>query len=106
MILRMIAMAYAKLLFPQVKSLEDLTEEDVSNFKGLYQEYCLNPAVYRRGIIRQQCHLIDKEVRKEMPEFKIKDTVLMHKINVSICLCNLFTWFADWSWCMPVIEEG
>lgn len=67
--------AYTKLLFPQVKSLEDLTEEDVSNFKVLYQDYCLSPAVYRRGIIRHQCHLIDKEFRKEMPEFKIKETV-------------------------------
>lgn len=64
--------AYTKLLFPQVKSLEDLMEEDVLDFKGLYQEYCLRPAVYRRGIIRQQCHLIDKEFHKEMPEFKIK----------------------------------
>lgn len=72
---RKVATAYTKLLFPQVKSLEDLTEEDVSNFKSLYQEYCLSPAVYRRGIIRQQCHLIDKEFRKEMPKFKIKETV-------------------------------
>jgi len=72
---RKVTTAYTKLLFPQVKSLEDLAEEDVSNFKELYQEYCLNPAVYRRGIIRQQCHLIDKEFRKEMPEFKIKGTV-------------------------------
>lgn len=72
---RKVTTAYTKLLFPQVKSLEDLAEEDVSNFKELYQEYCLNPAVYRRGIIREQCHLIDKEFRKEMPEFKIKGIV-------------------------------
>lgn len=67
-----VATAYAKLLFPQVKSLEDLTPEDADAYRLLYKEYCLEPAVYRRGIIREQCHLIDKEFRKEMPEFKLK----------------------------------
>lgn len=38
-----------------------------------YKQYCLAPAVYRRSIIRQQCHLIDKKFRKEMPEFKLKN---------------------------------
>ena len=69
-----VATAYAKLLFPQVKSLADLTPEDVDAYRLLYKEYCLDPAVYRRGIIREQCHLIDKEFRKEMPEFKLKPT--------------------------------
>jgi len=63
--------AYTKLLFPQVVSLDALAEEDVARFKDLYQEYCLEPAVYRRGIIRQQCHMIDKEFSKEMPEFNM-----------------------------------
>lgn len=69
---RKVATAYAKLLFPQVKSLSDLTREDAVRYSLLYKEYCLVPAVYRRGVIRQQCHLIDKEFRKEMPEFKLK----------------------------------
>lgn len=69
-----VATAYAKLLFPQVKSLEDLTPEDADAYRLLYKEYCLDPAVYRRGIIREQCHLIDKEFRKEMPEFKLMPT--------------------------------
>lgn len=68
---RKVATAYTKLLFPQVKSLDDLTPEDTDTFRQLYLEYCLNPAIYRRGIIREQCHLIDKEFKKEMPEFKI-----------------------------------
>lgn len=69
-----VATAYAKLLFPQVRSLGDLNAEDVDTFRLLYKEYCLDPAVYRRSIIREQCHLIDKEFRKEMPEFKMKPT--------------------------------
>lgn len=68
-----VATAYAKLLFPQVKSLSDLSPEDADAYRLLYKEYCLDPAVYRRGIIREQCHLIDKEFRKDMPEFKIKE---------------------------------
>lgn len=70
---RKVATAYAKLLFPQVKSLTDLAQEDVDAYRLLYNEYCLEPAVYRRGIIRQQCHLIDKEFSKDMPEFKLKN---------------------------------
>lgn len=69
---RKVATAYAKLLFPQVKSLTDLAQEDVDAYQQFYKDFCLEPAVYRRGIIRQQCHLIDKEFSKEMPEFKIK----------------------------------
>lgn len=67
-----VATAYTKLLFPQVKSLDDLSPEDTDAFRQLYQDYCLNPAIYRRGIIREQCHLIDKEFSKEMPVFKLK----------------------------------
>lgn len=74
-----VATAYAKLLFPQVKSLEDLTPEDADAYRLLYKEYCLDPAIYRRGIIREQCHLIDKEFRKEMPEFKLKPVTIQQK---------------------------
>jgi len=69
-----VATAYAKLLFPQVKSLADLTPEDVDAYRLLYKEYCLTPAIYRRGIIREQCHLIDKEFSKDMPEFRLKNS--------------------------------
>lgn len=67
-----VATAYTKLLFPQVKSLDDLSPEDTDAFRQLYQDYCLNPAIYRRGIIREQCHLIDKEFPKDMPKFLVK----------------------------------
>lgn len=69
---RKVATAYAKLLFPHVRSLSDLAEEDVEQYRQLYRHYCLEPAIRRRGIIREQCHFIDVEYHKEMPEFKIE----------------------------------
>lgn len=67
-----IASAYHKLLFPHVHSIDDIAEEDRQNFKQLYAHYCLKPAVASRQIIRQQCHLIDKEFKAEMPEFSVR----------------------------------
>lgn len=69
---RRIATAYTKLLFPHISSLEDLTAEDVNQFKQMYQTYCLEPAVEKRSIIRSQCHMIDKEYSAEMPKFVIE----------------------------------
>lgn len=56
--------AYVKLLFPH------WTSPDVVN-KDEFLTYCLAPAVRRRGIIREQCHLIDSEFKAEMPEFRL-----------------------------------
>jgi ATP-dependent Lon protease len=66
-----IAAAYHKLLFPHIHSMEEIEEEDQVNFKQLYAHYCLEPAVAMRQIIRQQCHLIDKEFKAGMGEFNI-----------------------------------
>lgn len=70
--IRKMTAAYHKLLFPHIQTLDDIAEEDRDNFKSLYAHYCLEPAVHRRGIIRQQCHLIDKEFKAEMAEYKTK----------------------------------
>lgn len=72
---RKLATAYAKLLFPHVRKLDDLADEDVDQFRQLYRQYCLEPAVRRRAIIREQCHYIDPEFHKEMPEFIMKQTL-------------------------------
>lgn len=69
---RKIAAGYHKLLFPHIQRLDDVAEEDRDNFKTLYLRYCLGPAVARRQIIRQQCHLIDKEFKAEMAKFTIR----------------------------------
>ena len=69
---RKVTAAYTKLLFPHIKSLSLLSKEDAALFPHYYEKYCLTPAIYRRSIIRQQCHLIDKEFATEMPEFRMK----------------------------------
>lgn len=67
-----VATAYTKLLFPHVRSTQQLTPDALERFKETYNKYCLQPAISRRAIIRQQCHLIDREFTADMPEIKIK----------------------------------
>ena len=60
-----ISVAYMKLLFPHWTHMEDIN-------KGDFEMYCLQPAVRRRGIIKEQCHYIDAEFKTQMPPFWIK----------------------------------
>ena len=60
-----IAVAYMKLLFPHWVSVSDVNKDD-------FDMYCLQPAIRRRGIIKEQCHYIDAEFKTTMPEFWIK----------------------------------
>lgn len=60
-----IASAYSKLLFPHITSVDEL---DKTEFKL----YCLEPAIRRRGIIKEQCHEIDEEFKEYMPEIRLK----------------------------------
>jgi ATP-dependent Lon protease len=62
-----IASAYSKLLFPHITSVSKL---DKSEFKL----YCLDPAIHRRRIIKEQCGNIDSEssFSKPMPEIRLK----------------------------------
>ena len=62
-----VATAYLKLLFPHVTSIEQL---DLDEFNAL----CLQPAIRRRDIVRQQCSNIDAEssFSKPMPAYTIK----------------------------------
>lgn len=62
-----IATAYLKLLFPNVRTVEDV---DIREF----QTYCLRPAVEMRGIILKQLGMLDAQYRgKDMPQFSIRD---------------------------------
>ena len=65
-----IAVGYMKLLFPHWTSVDkvDLVEFDL---------YCLQPAIRRRGIVKEQCHYIDPEFKTAMPNFWIinSDTI-------------------------------
>jgi ATP-dependent Lon protease len=56
-----IATAYMKLLFPHWQTVEDVD-------RSQFERYCLEPAVYRRGIIKEQCHNIDPEFKTQMPD--------------------------------------
>jgi ATP-dependent Lon protease len=59
----------AKLLFPNIKRIEDLNFEE-------FEKYCLRPALKMRGIIKTQLAIIDYEFRgKEIPDITIKDTL-------------------------------
>ena len=63
-----IAVAYMKLLFPHWTRAEEVNVED-------FETYCLQPAVRRRGIIKEQCHYIDAEFRTALPGFWVKNDV-------------------------------
>ena len=71
--IKRIASAFHKLLFPHVHSIDEIEQEAQENFKRLYAHYCLEPAINMRRIIRQQCHLLDKEFKVEMGEFKMRE---------------------------------
>jgi len=63
--IKRIATAYVKLLFPHWTRIEDVN-------KAEFDLYCLQPAIHRRGIIKEQCHNIDKEFKRQMPEIRVK----------------------------------
>lgn len=60
-----IATAYMKLFFPHWTQRQDVNLEE-------FDKYCLQPAIYKRGIIKEQCHNIDAEFKIKMPEIKLK----------------------------------
>lgn len=65
-----ITTAYLKLLFPNVRSPEDLaTREALHDFR----EYCLRPARDMRDVIKIQLGILDNEFSgKNVPQFKVK----------------------------------
>ena len=63
--IKRIATAYMKLLFPNWTKPEDVVKEE-------FKLYCLDPAVRRRGIIKEQCHNIDPEFKTRMPEVYLR----------------------------------
>ena len=59
--------AYMKLLFPHVTDKDQIDIDD-------FNLYCLQPAVHRRDIVRQQCSYIDAEgsFSKPIPNYKVR----------------------------------
>jgi ATP-dependent Lon protease len=64
--IKRIATGYMKLFFPHWQRIDDINIEEFEN-------YCMNPAVYRRSIIKEQCHRIDPEFKTIMPKFWISN---------------------------------
>lgn len=66
-----IATAYLKLLFPNVKSVNDIKPRE-------FMRYCLRPAINMRKIIWRQLSILDEEYKnedKQMPSFSLRDIV-------------------------------
>lgn len=62
-----IATAYLKLLFPNVRSAQDIDPKR-------FQQYCLRPAVRMRKIIKRQLGILDKEFKgKDVPTFSLRE---------------------------------
>ena len=67
--IKRIATAYLKLLFPNVRKVEDVNLRE-------FRRYCLWPASDMRKIIKQQLGILDSEYRgKDIPELKTYDQV-------------------------------
>ena len=63
--IKKLSSAYLKLLFPHVEKPGDISREDFYNF-------CLKPALEKRGIIRKQISLIDSEFSEDLPVIEVK----------------------------------
>jgi len=61
-----LATAYLKILFPNITNASEIDKKD-------FNDFCLEPAMEKRRIIREQISLIDDEFSPNMPEIKIKD---------------------------------
>ncbi|MDE6077814.1 MAG: BREX system Lon protease-like protein BrxL, partial [Muribaculaceae bacterium] len=63
--IKRIATAYLKLLFPHVRSVEDINERE-------FERYCLRPARLMRRIILKQLAIIDREYAgKSLPKYTV-----------------------------------
>ena len=63
--IKRITVAYMKLLFPHWTKKEEVNLND-------FDMYCLQPAIHRRGIVKEQCHYIDPEFKSQMPVVEVK----------------------------------
>jgi ATP-dependent Lon protease len=63
-----IATAYCKLLFPHITSPEQMNIME-------FDRFCLQPAIHRRDMVREQCANIDNEssYAKPMPDIRVKN---------------------------------
>lgn len=60
-----LASGYLKLLFPHVKTPDDISKDD-------FYSFCLKPALEKRGVVRKQISLIDSEFHEELPDIEVR----------------------------------
>lgn len=63
--IKKISTGYLKLLFPHIKSADEIQKEE-------FEIFCLKPAMDMRKIIKKQISLIDSEFNENLPDIKIK----------------------------------
>jgi ATP-dependent Lon protease len=63
--IKRLATAYLKILFPAVQTSSDISRSDFENF-------CLKPAIEKRGIIRKQINLVDSEFKEDLQDIRLK----------------------------------
>lgn len=61
-----VATAYLKLLFPWVRDVTDIDP-------ALFTRYCLEPAIRKRALIKEQIAAMDPEFNPRVPNIKLKD---------------------------------
>lgn len=61
-----ISTAYLKLLFPNVRDVQDISPKD-------FMKYCLKPAKNMRNVIKMQLHILDKEYAGDVPVFTVRN---------------------------------
>lgn len=63
--IKRVAVGYMKLLFPHWTRVTDVDKQE-------FEQFCLLPAIRRRGIIKEQCNFIDPEFKTAMPGIWVK----------------------------------
>jgi len=64
--IRRLTTAYLKLLFPHVKSVNDIEKSE-------FKTFCFEPAYEKRGIIKKQLSLMDFEFDSKLPNIQVRD---------------------------------
>ncbi|NLJ56154.1 MAG: BREX system Lon protease-like protein BrxL [Firmicutes bacterium] len=63
--IKRICSGFMKLLFPHIKSPDDVNPED-------FMKYCLEPALEMRSTIKRQLHIMDGEYSNEIPKIALR----------------------------------
>ena len=61
-----LATAYMKILFPHVRTINDITREE-------FETFCFKPAYEKRKIVRTQLSIADMEYNPKMPDIRVRE---------------------------------